>query len=669
MYRPDCYSNAKNRLHDLREGIQRGQAESEDLLALISCVEEIVAGLEKSQEEVARSLRGLKNQQRILHTHIAAIENSLIFRFLRRLGGPLLEWKARFERLGRDSRFRQLHPGEADREYERWLSRREAEMPAATWYRQRAEGFKVRPVFSIAMAVINPERARLEQAVRSILDQTYQWWELCVCDSAPNEKWVHEYLAGLAQTDSRIRVVCSEDAIGAAALNRACASATGEYCVFLGQQDFLSHMALHHMAEFLQRQTADLLYTDEDSVAAVRGPVQPVFKPDWSPDLLISAMYLGRSLAVSREALRLAGGLRPEFDGAELYDLVLRLTERTNSVGHISLLLYHSRAQAKRPGAAENAARRALEDAVRRRKLDATVEEGPMTGSFPLRRHLRNPPLVSIIICSRSADLLDRCLRLLDRGTDYERRQVVVVQHLDGGDGAAMKAVLSRYRVKCVPYEGAFHFSRMCNAGAEVAEGEVLVFLNDDVEPLVPSWLSDLAAQAGRPEVGVVGAKLLYPSGSLQHGGIAIGIGDGCAHPGRGSYGSRYWRWLDLTRNVSAVTGACLAIRRQVFFELAGFDEQFPVNYNDTDLCMRAIRAGYRVVYESLAVLRHLECQTRRGGVGFAERERWYARWADQLDSGDPFYNPNLTRIGEDLSLRSDESNEAVDAADWNTGA
>ena len=201
------------------------------------------------------------------------------------------------------------------------------------------------------------------------------------------------------------------------------------------------------------------------------------------------------------------------------------------------------------------------------------------------------------------------------------------------------------------------------------AEGEVLVFLNDDVEPLGPSWLSALAAQAARPEVGVVGAKLLYPSGSLQHGGIAIGIGDGCAHPGRGSFGAPYWPWLDLTRNVSAITGACLAIRRQVFFELAGFDERFPVNYNDADLCMRAIRAGYRVVYESLAVLRHLECQTRRGGVGFAERELWYARWADQLDSGDPFYNPNLTRTGEDLSLRSGESNDAVEAADCNTGA
>jgi GT2 family glycosyltransferase len=669
VYQPACNSNAKNRLQDVRERIQRGQAGSDDLLTLISCVEEIVAGLKQQREEAARSQRGLRNQQLILNTHVAAIENSLIFRFLRWLGGPLLEWKVRFEQLGRAAGFRGLRPSEVDREYERWLSRREAKMPPAAWYQQRAEGFKVRPVFSILMAVINPERACLEQAVRSILDQTYERWELCLCDSSSNEKWVHEYLAGLAQTDSRIRVVCPEDALGAAALNRACASGTGEYCVFLGQQDSLSPLALFHLAELLQNQAADLLYTDEDSVPAQGGLAQPVFKPDWSPDLLLSAMYLGRSLTVSREALRVAGGLRPEFDGAELYDLALRLTERTDSVGHIPLVLYHSRGQTERSAPAQNAARRALEDAVRRRKLDAAVEDGPVTGSFRLRRHVRNQSLVSIIICSRTADLLDRCLRSLDQRTDYRRPQVVVVQHLDGSDGAAMKVVLSRYDVKCIPYEGAFHFSRMCNAGAKAAEGEVFVFLNDDVEPLVPSWLSDLVAQAGRPEVGVVGGKLLYPSGSLQHGGIAIGIGDGCAHPGRGSYGSRYWPWLDLTRNVSAVTGACFAIHRQVFCELRGFDEQFPVNYNDTDLCLRAIRAGYRVVYEPLAVLRHRECHTRRGGVGFAERERWYARWADDLDSGDPFYNPNLTRIGEDLALRSDESHEAVEAADWTTGA
>ena len=669
MFRPDSNLSASDRLQDLRERIERGQAASEDLLAVISCVEEIVSTQRQQWEEVSRVLRELRNQQRILNTHIAAIENSLIFRFLRRLGGPLLQWRARFRKFGRAFGWGEARPREGDREYERWLIRTEGEMPPADWYRQRADAFIVRPLFSVAIAVIHPERSRLEQAVRSVLDQTYDRWELCLCEGAPNEKWVHEYLAGLAQADSRIRVVGSQEATVAGALNRAGEAAAGEYCVFLEQRDFLSHVALYHLAEFLQGQTADLLYTDEDFVDAPRGPVQPVFKPGWSPDLLFSAMYLGRSVTVSREALGLAGGFRPEFDGAELYDLALRLTDRTGSVGHVPAILYHSRGQPEPSAPVEDAARRALEDAVRRRRLDATVEAGPVTGSFRLRWLLRSRPLVSIVICSRCADLLDRCLRSLDRGTDYQPRQVVVVHHLDGGDDAAMRAVLARYGVKCVRYEGAFNFSRMCNAGVEAADGEMLVFMNDDVEPLVPSWLSDLTAQAARPEVGVAGAKLLYPSGALQHGGIAFGIGDGCAHVGRGSFGSRYWRWLDLTRDVSAVTGACLAIRRQVFFELAGFEEQFPVNYNDTDLCLRAIRAGYRVVYESSAVLRHRECQTRRGGVEFAERERWYAWWADRIDSGDPFYNPNLTRIGEDLALRAGELREAVETTDCATGA
>ena len=150
----------------------------------------------------------------------------------------------------------------------------------------------------------------------------------------------------------------------------------------------------------------------------------------------------------------------------------------------------------------------------------------------------------------------------------------------------------------------------------------------------------------------MVGARLLYPSGTLQHAGIATGIGDGCGHPGRGSYGSAYWKWLDLTRNVSAVTGACLAIRKHLFQQLGGFDQRFPVNYNDADLCLRAIKAGFRVVYESAAVLRHYECQTRRGGVSFSERDQWYSCWSDELDRGDPFYNPNLSRVREDASLR-----------------
>jgi GT2 family glycosyltransferase len=226
------------------------------------------------------------------------------------------------------------------------------------------------------------------------------------------------------------------------------------------------------------------------------------------------------------------------------------------------------------------------------------------------------------------------------------------VQHVTGEEDAALEKVIAQHHAKRVPYDGPFHFSRMNNLALEAAGGEILIFLNDDVEPLDNSWMSSLVAHVQRPEIGAAGARLLYPSGTLQHAGITIGIGDGCGHVGRGKYMCPYWPWLDVTRNVSAVTGACLAVRKQLFAEVGGFDDRFPNNHNDVDLCLRIAQSGYRIVYETSAVLRHHECQTRRGGVAFAEAQQWYSRWANEIDRGDPFYNRNLTWIREDASLR-----------------
>jgi GT2 family glycosyltransferase len=194
----------------------------------------------------------------------------------------------------------------------------------------------------------------------------------------------------------------------------------------------------------------------------------------------------------------------------------------------------------------------------------------------------------------------------------------------------------------------------MNNLGAEAARGEVLVFLNDDTEPLDRTWLERLVGQMERPGAGVAGAKLLYPSGTLQHGGVAVGVGYGCSHPGRNMAGAPpHWPWLDLSREVTAVTGACLAIRADLFRELSGFPEEFPVNFNDIDLCLRVRAAGRRVTYESGAILRHYECQSRRGVVTAAEYELFARRWGRQFKAGDPFYNPNLTVQNEDFSLAS----------------
>jgi GT2 family glycosyltransferase len=213
-----------------------------------------------------------------------------------------------------------------------------------------------------------------------------------------------------------------------------------------------------------------------------------------------------------------------------------------------------------------------------------------------------------------------------------------------------------------VPYTGPFNFAAMNNLGAGKATGTVLVFLNDDVEPLDSDWLGAMLAHACRREVGAVGAKLVYPSGAIQHAGIVIGIMEGAGHLHRNTFGSANWNWLPFTRNVCAVTGACLAMRKSVFEELGGFDESFPENYNDVDLCLRARQAGYEVIVEPAAVLRHSECQSRQAGVRLEERYTFERRWAAWLERGDPFYSPHLSRRLEDAGL---ELQDLAEPAAW----
>ena len=657
------YRILRQQAQKLRSQLQGTDAPSrEDLLAILDQLEKLTLRLEEEQIETTQWRKKLEHNQRVMDMHVAAIEESLIFRLLRRLGGPLLAWKARAGQALLHSPLHGLYlkarpPGD-DTAYALWVSQEDASRPASDWYSSRAKEFSSRPVFSVLLPVHAPPRNWLEQAVQSVFNQTYPHWELCVCDDA-SEAWVGEYFHKITEGEARVRFVHSAEHLGiAGTLNRARSLGTGDYYTFLDQDDILSPFALHYIAESLQEGPADLLYTDEDFIDEEQRRIHPLFKPGWSPDLLLSCMYLGHLLVVSRKSMEATERLRTEFDGAQDYDLALRVTERAAVVRHIPQVLYHWRRHAGSTSArveakpyTHDAGRRALEAAIQRRKWSATVEDGPGPNLYSLRWQLQDQPLVSLIICSRSPQLLKRCLSAIGRRTDYRQRQTVVVQHLTGRDDA-MERVLSRSEAKCVRYKGPFDFSRMNNVGAEAADGEILVFLNDDIEPLLSSWLYRLAAQAQRPDVGIAGARLVYPGGTLQHAGIAIGIGDGCGHPGRSMNATPYWNWTNLTRDVAAVTGACLAIRKELFQQLGGFDQAFPVNYNDTDLCLRVRQAGYRVLYEAGAVLLHRECQTRKGGVSFTERERWYARWSTELDQGDPFYSPHLSRVREDASLR-----------------
>ncbi len=622
----------------------------EDLLALERLLSEASAAVQQN----AALIESLDE----IEARFWKLENSRFLRLVRWPGRMALHWK---ERLGQLLLHSPLHPLYArvvrahgyDRTYQQWVEHEQKATPPREWFEERARRFQRRPVCSILMPVHNPRREWIEAAIESVRQQFYANWQLCICDDVSDEPWLMECLERASSADPRIHFVRAESRLGiAGALNRAAELATGDYLAFLDHDDVLPPYALHYVTAALQNSDADLIYSDEDRLDEAGRRVEPILKPAWSPDLLLSCMYLGHFLAVKRRRFDEAGGFRREMDGSQDHDLALRVSSRPLVVRHIPRILYHWRkhsgstafSAAAKPYA-QAAGRRAVEEALKRCGTDAVVEDGSRPNTYRVRRSAA-AGRATLVICSRREDLALRCLGAIKDLTDYSDREVILVQH-----GVRMRPK-NLVDAKPLYYEGEFNFSHMNNLGAKAAGGDWLVFLNDDVKPLHREWLTELARHIARPEVGIAGARLLYPSGAIQHAGIVIGIMGGAGHP----HPSPYWNWFDVTRNVSAVTGACMALRRSVFEDLGGFDEAFPVNFNDVDLCLRARRSGYEVIYEPSAVLRHDECQTRQPGVRWRERHCWRARWPETCACGeDPFYSPHLSIEHEDASLRLDE--------------
>jgi O-antigen biosynthesis protein len=598
-----------------------------------------------SQIDVDRR-RAIRNSAE-LERRLAAIENS---RFLRTLQLPerlFGDWKGRLGQLLLHSRLHPLYlklvnPRFATDRYQLWI---DSERPPV------ARRLARQPLISLVLPVHNPRRDWLEAAVESVLGQTYGCWQLCVASDDCSQDWVADYFAACSSADCRVRFVSCHERLGIA-----------------GTSNEAAHLALYCVAEALEQQQADLIYSDEDYLDSHGRRVRPIFKPAFSPDLLRCGMYFGHLLVVRTKRLDEAGWFRTGFDGSQDYDLALRLTEKSAAVVHIPQVLYHWRQHAGSTalhGAAkpytQAAGLKALAEVMYRQDKQAAVEPGALPNSYRVRWPVPAGLKASLVICSRNPRLLKRCLHVIERTTLYPHREIVVVEHRVG-NSAAMDRLLSRHICTRVPYAGPFHFAVMNNLGARQASGDVLVFLNDDIVPLNPAWLGEMLAHANRSEIGAVGARLLYRSGAIQHAGMVIGIMAGVGHLHRNTFGSQFWNWLPFTRNVSAVTGACLAIRKSVFEELGGFDENFPVNYNDVDLCLRARQAGYRVVMEPAAVLRHYECQTRQPGIRLEELYRFEQRWAAWLERGDPYYSPYLSRTREDANL---ELQYPVEPAGW----
>jgi O-antigen biosynthesis protein len=626
-------SQALQQLRSALDGELRPRAEVADAIA---AVERAIVDLESAHGQTGRVLHHILANQRRLENRLLTVEQSILFRIFRAVGTPLLRWKRAVTR--------QPNP---EALYRAWLlTQPEENLPAETG--QAAESLGYRPAISILLPLGPIEQPALERAIESVLRQSYTFWQLLVLAAREDEPSLR-VIPERFHSESRVRVRLAPAGRTFSGISEL---VSGEYVMIMGPRDALAPSALHDLVGALQHETADAVYSDEDSLTAGGRRERPIFKPGWSPELLACRSYPGRPLLVSRAALDRIGWFRDEFCPMEEYDAALRLAEVAARVRHVPRVLYH-RGAGECEGASE-AGRRALAAAIARRKWSATIEDGPSPDSYRLKRTLTRNPLASIIICSKNPRLLRRCLRSLDERTAYEPREVVVVEH-EMGQKARMDAAVGGSQYLRVPFEGPFNFSRMNNLGARAARGEVLVLLNDDTEPLDAAWLERLVAEACRPEIGVVGARLLYPSGRIQHAGIAMGIMDGAGHPGCGELRPPFWRWVELTRNVTAVTGACMAFRRSVFDELGGLDPLFPANYNDVDFCLRARRAHYEVVCHADAVLRHYDARTRTAVVRSREREAFWRRWGSVLEDPDPFYNQNLARDRNDASLRLED--------------
>jgi GT2 family glycosyltransferase len=565
------------------------------------------------------------------------------------------------ERAG--MRQRDAVPSGGEITYDQWVSICEAVRydPARAGRRiARLSQLSRRPLVSVVTPVYNTAEEILDATIRSVRAQLYPDWELCLHDDASTLPHVRAVLERHAAEDSRVRVSFGTKNSGiSAASNAALAVARGEYVALLDHDDIITPDALLEMVETIEATGAELLYSDEDKLDPRGRRTDPFFKPDWSPDFLLSINYCCHLTVAKRELVEAVGGFREGFEGSQDYDLWLRLSERTEKIAHVPMVLYHWRqvpgstaVDASNKNFAHERSRRAIGEALERRGGRGRVEDGPVPTSFRVVRALDREPLVTVIIPTRDrVDLLAQAIEGIERKTDYRNVEILVVDN-----GSSDPATLDYLRAtphRVLRDDGPFNFSRLNNRAAHEARGELLLLLNNDTEPLRDDWLRSMVEHALRPEVGIVGAKLLYPSGKVQHAGVVLGIGSVAGHSHKHFPGDAggYYHAADLIRNFSAVTAACMLVRSDVFKDLGGLDEvNLAVAFNDVDFCLRARERGYLVVWTPEALLTHFESESRGFDLNPREIDYMLRRWSETLIR-DPYYSPNLTLVHEDFAF------------------
>ncbi|WP_414832255.1 glycosyltransferase family 2 protein [Afifella sp. YEN Y35] len=534
-----------------------------------------------------------------------------------------------------------------------------------------------RPVISVLMPVYNPPADLLDAAIRSVVEQVYPDWELCIADDASSDPEISRRLEAWAEHDPRIKVVRREiNGHISAATNSAFAVATGDWIALLDHDDVLRENALGEVAvEIGRHPDAEIVYSDEDKLGSDGLRYEPYFKPDYSRELLRSQNYFNHLTVHRAENIRRVGGWRVGFEGSQDYDLNLRIAEivEPGKIRHIPKVLYHWRAvegSTAMAGGEKNyaylAGQRALEDHVTRTGLPAKVEPAPGVPFYRLKLSVPEPrPLVSLIIPTRDhAKLLRGCIESILTKTTYDAYEILIV------DNGSVEPETHRYfeelradpKVRVISYNKPFNYAAINNFAAVQANGAILGLVNNDIEVISPDWLKEMVSWAVQPDIGCVGAKLYYADDTIQHAGVILGIGGVAGHSHK--YFPReepgYFGRLKILQNVSAVTAACLIVRKEVYEAVGGLDEEhLAVAFNDVDFCLAVQKLGFANVFTPYAEMYHLESISRGHEDNSEKQARFFEeslymqkKW-QRLLARDPFYSPNLSREHEDFSLRS----------------
>lgn len=545
-----------------------------------------------------------------------------------------------------------------------------------TAIKARIDAMPRHPKISIVMPVYNPPLDYLEEAIRSIQKQIYQDWELCIADDASKNETVRRLLKKYASEDQRIKIVFrSQNGHISKASNSALEIATGEYIALVDNDDTLPEHALFHVVEtILDRPDAVVIYSDEDKLDRNGQRIDPYFKCDWNPELFLGHNLISHFGVYRADHMKAVGGFRIGYEGSQDYDLAARIIERIEpgQIIHIPRVLYHwrmlpgsaSMGTAEKPYAAR-ASEKALNEHLARQGKDATISTLPI-GMHRVTFHLpADLPLVSIIVPTRNrVELVRACMTSLFERTDYQNFEVLLVDNgstdasaLDYFD--SLRSRNSNFRI--LRDDRPFNFSALNNMAAKEAEGDLLLLLNNDTEVISPNWLSEMVGIVLQEGIGVVGAKLYHTNGLIQHGGVILGLGAakvaGHMHHNLPRAHSGYFGRAVLTQQVSAVTAACMLVRKKVYEAVGGFNEELPVAFNDIDFCLKVGEAGYRIIWTPHAELYHHE-SVSRGHDDSPERqarfdkEAAYMRehWGTLL-AADPAYSPNLTLAESDFSL------------------